>query len=433
MDYNKMTKAELIEALKSLQSPKASEHPAGELQRTMHELQVHQIELGMQNREGGETQQAPEESRKRYADLNEKLIKEIAERRGVEQALRESEERFRSLIQTAGSVIFCLSPDRRILEWNLEAERVYGWKREEVLGKDYYELFLPAEIRKTVAAKMQKVVAGELTRNFENPILTRDGRTRLLTWNAVCLRNEQNQPNGIICSGQDITETNNLKQAAQRKERLAALGQFAATLAHELRNLVGSIILNFDNLAEQLKNSERFKRPFNNIEQGIARIQNLISGVLDFARPAPPALEKANLHKVLDRSLQAVKQELEHAGIAIQKNYTAIPPYVWLDTNQMMQVFVNLFLNAKDAMYAGGNLTINTTCCENGIEVHIADSGKGISAENLEKIFDPSLPRGRKELAWGWPWWREFWNNIRRTYWSKAKWGLARSLSLNFH
>ncbi|MBF0526662.1 MAG: PAS domain S-box protein [Deltaproteobacteria bacterium] len=138
---------------------------------------------------------------------NVKTLKiNIAERQQAEKALRESEERFRSLVQTTLSVILYLSPDGRILEFNPEAERLYGRKREEVLGEKYLELFVPEAIRDVVAAEIKRVLAGEPTRGFENPIRARDGGERILVWNVNRNVDAQGRPSGIIAVGQDITE-----------------------------------------------------------------------------------------------------------------------------------------------------------------------------------------------------------------------------------
>lgn len=157
----------------------------------------------------------------------EKLINSIAERlgnfldhRATEEALRENEERFRSLIQTAPGVIVCLSPNHQILEFNTEAERIYGAKREDVLHKDYFELFLPEDIRDTVAADMEKVLKGEPTRGFENVIRAHDGRERLLSWNVNPLLDSANQPMGIITVGLDITEQKKMEEQLKESELL---------------------------------------------------------------------------------------------------------------------------------------------------------------------------------------------------------------------
>jgi signal transduction histidine kinase len=167
------------------------------------------------------------------------------------------------------------------------------------------------------------------------------------------------------------------------------LGQLSTTIAHEIRNPLGSISLNFQYLASRLEIPDPHKKTFRSIEQGIARIQNIINGILDFARPVPLALKKTNLHKVLDSSLNAVKHELEQAGIRLEKNYQAAHRHVQIDANLMGQVFVNLFLNAKDAMAPGGQLRIHTASNEKFLAVQIADTGKGIPPEHLEKIYDP--------------------------------------------
>jgi signal transduction histidine kinase len=110
---------------------------------------------------------------------------------------------------------------------------------------------------------------------------------------------------------------------------------------------------------------------------------------LDFARPAPLALKMANLHKVLDSSLLSTRHELEQAGIRIEKEYQAASPVLMLDVNLMVQVFINLFLNAKEAMVSGGQLTIRTSSRENALEVQIEDTGMGIARENFDKIYNP--------------------------------------------
>lgn len=131
--------------------------------------------------------------------------------------LRESEERFRSLVETAPSVIVCLSPDHRILEFNPEAERFFGWKREEVLGKDYFELFIPEDSGDAVAADIEKVLHGESTRNVENVVRAREGSSRIVMWDMNPLHSGDRSM-GIIAVGQDITERRQMEEALRESE-----------------------------------------------------------------------------------------------------------------------------------------------------------------------------------------------------------------------
>jgi PAS domain S-box-containing protein len=141
---------------------------------------------------------------------NEHLLQEIEERLLVEERLRKSEERFRTLFHTVGSIIMSIAPNHRTLEFNLEAERLTGWQRQEVLGKDAFKLFVPEDARDRVEAGLAKVVAGELIRGFEFPLKLRDGKIRLFLWNANPVPVLEGQPSEVIWAGQDITE---LKQA----------------------------------------------------------------------------------------------------------------------------------------------------------------------------------------------------------------------------
>ncbi|MHC5076224.1 MAG: PAS domain S-box protein, partial [Planctomycetota bacterium] len=138
---------------------------------------------------------------------NEDLQYEIGERMRMEKALLESEKNFKSLVQTAPSVILSLSTDYEILEFNEEAEKVFGCKREDALGKNYVESFLPPQVKEKVINDIEKVLNGQPTREFENTVKTVDGSSeRILMWNVKRVVDEQGNPLGIIAAGQDITE-----------------------------------------------------------------------------------------------------------------------------------------------------------------------------------------------------------------------------------
>jgi len=148
----------------------------------------------------------------------ERALREAEERRQRRQAeekLRESEERFRTLCQTAGSVISVVTPEGSLLEVNLEAERVTGWQRHEVLGRNFMELFVPEAHKEAVAADIQKVLAGQATRGFEMPLKLRDGSERPFLWNVNRLFGDEGQVLGIIAVGQDITARKRAEEELQ--------------------------------------------------------------------------------------------------------------------------------------------------------------------------------------------------------------------------
>jgi PAS domain S-box-containing protein len=140
------------------------------------------------------------------------------ERQGLPNGCPAQERFHHRLIQCVPNVILFLSLDHLILEFNPEAERLYGRKREDVLGKDYFEEFLPEEARHTVAADIEKVLAGEPTRNFQNAIIAHDSREHILSWNVDRVLDSDNNPIGIIAVGQDITDGEKAEKTLEQYE-----------------------------------------------------------------------------------------------------------------------------------------------------------------------------------------------------------------------
>ncbi|MHC4534208.1 MAG: PAS domain-containing sensor histidine kinase [Planctomycetota bacterium] len=135
-----------------------------------------------------------------------------------------SEGFFHSLIQYTPNVILFLSKDHQILEFNPGAERLYGRRRADVLGKDYFELFLPVEVREAVAADIEKVLTGETSIGFENVVIARNGQQRKLSWNISRVLDANDKPIGIVATGQDITEPRQTESALrEERDKLQAL------------------------------------------------------------------------------------------------------------------------------------------------------------------------------------------------------------------
>ncbi|MHC5055235.1 MAG: PAS domain S-box protein [Planctomycetota bacterium] len=143
---------------------------------------------------------------------------DMTDRKRAEDALRESEGRLRSLIQSAPTVVLFLSPEGRVLELNAEAERLYGRSRDEALGMDYLDAFLPEESREGVSRDMREVLEGKLTLGFENEVIAADGTRRLLSWNAGRVLDARGHPAGVVAVGLDTTDRKRAEDALRESE-----------------------------------------------------------------------------------------------------------------------------------------------------------------------------------------------------------------------
>jgi len=175
-----------------------------------------------------------------------------------------------------------------------------------------------------------------------------------------------------------------------RSEKLAALGQLAAGIAHEIRNPLTSINILIHSMTENLPSGDSHKEDLKVIEEEIHRMNEILDQFLRFAKPATPLLEKADVSSIFEETLQLLRPHIEKQIIVVEKEFQSLP-IILMDREQMKQVFLNLLLNAIQAMPGGGHLTLRGRNSEDGQWIHISiqDSGIGISSENINKLFDP--------------------------------------------
>ena len=302
-------------------------------------------------------------------------------------ALQESEERYRTLVETTPEAIF-VEQNGKLVYMNPAGLLLLGYPVSELIDHN-----------------LDKFISNysRLDRSTSSPteakFIPKDGKlldVELTFFDTIFA----GQP-AIQCLARDITESKNLRIAAQRMERLAALGELSAMIAHEIRNSLGSISLNFRNLSDHLKVPDPHQRTFINIDLGIRRIEEIINGILNFARPVQPTLRKVDIRKVIDSSVHTVEKEMESNGIQLKRSYDAALLEVVIDPVQINQVLVNLYLNAKQAMRSGGTLTISATARSDFVEVSIQDTGVGIRPENLDKIFNPFFTTRKEGIGLG--------------------------------
>ena len=175
-----------------------------------------------------------------------------------------------------------------------------------------------------------------------------------------------------------------------RSEKLAALGQLAAGIAHEIRNPLTSINILIHSIAEKFPSIDSNQEDFKVLEEEIHRINEIVDQFLRFAKPAPPLLQKADLVSIVEEILQLLRPQIDKQNIAVEKEFQPLP-IILMDREQMKQAILNLLMNAIQAMPGGGHLELSGRNSEEGqwIYISIRDSGTGISEEDMSKLFDP--------------------------------------------
>jgi two-component system NtrC family sensor kinase len=195
---------------------------------------------------------------------------------------------------------------------------------------------------------------------------------------------------GVVHYMRDVTEQKSLERDNERMSRLAALGELSAVIAHEIRNPLSGVGVSAQALSRSLHPGDFHESNLKNILKGIRKVDDVIKGLLDFATPKEPVLTPVSVNKVLEEALFFSAPQAQESQISIEKSLGKTLPLVLLDPEQIKRVFINIILNALQAMSPGGALRIRTAKSAGGrVMVRITDTGAGIPPVILKRIFDP--------------------------------------------
>jgi hypothetical protein len=319
---------------------------------------------------------------------------DISEKKKIENQLIKEKEFSESVIETANCLIVSLDLEGRITLLNKKCEEVTGYLRDEVLGKNWFELFLPPRLRPNVGEVFHSIIEGQFPSRHENHILTKSGEERLISWSNTVVRNEKHEITGALGIGIDITEQKSLERQVLQVERLATIGKMAAKVAHEIRNPLSSISLNAELLQDEISSydcvdTNEAKALLNAITAEIDRVTSLTEEYLQFSRLPESHLVKGNINLVIEEMVEFLRYELRQKKIELICNVQTSLPEIRFDRVQIRRALLNIIRNAIEAMPKGGALKIWTEQKDQKAVIHIEDTGIGIPLEETEKIFDP--------------------------------------------
>ncbi len=307
-------------------------------------------------------------------------------------ALRDSEQRYRSLVQTAGNVIVYLSPEHRILEFNDEAERIHGISRAEVLGEDYYELFVDVDSRELFEMAGKSLSGDPMKSSFESTVRAADHRQPLLLWNLTRLLDNEGKPLGIIVVGQDITEHKRAENRALLAERLAAIGQVSTGLAHESRNALARSQGCLEMLARRVRDQPEATDLIDRIQAAQRQLLRLYEHVREYAAPIKLDRLPSNLKEILCQAWDYLEYEREELDIQMRVSTSDLDLLCEVDPFRVEQVVRNVLENALNACADSGtievsfsNVEINQTAA---VCMAVFNDGPPLKEEERERIFE---------------------------------------------
>jgi len=343
---------------------------------------------------------------------------DITERKGMEQRLKqysenleelvqkrtdellESEERYSILVEEAGDGVVIIQ-DEKIVFVNREAAEMFGYPENEIVGLDV-EKVVDAKDYPIVKKRYEKRLRGEdAPPTYEIEIVDKAGQHLPFELSSVRI-NRQGQP-AVLAILRDIRERKRTEEQRLRLERLAAIGELAAMVAHDLRNPLTSV----RNASFYIRNacpdapsaySETTMEMLDIIEQETLFAENVISDLLDFASMRPLEKEKKDIVEIIESSL--AKNSMPE-NIKIRKEFAETT--LTVDEKQLERVFLNLVKNAVQAMSNGGELTIRINSTKEQVEITFTDTGIGIPEENMRKIFQPLFTTKAKGIGMGLP------------------------------
>ena len=318
------------------------------------------------------------------------------------------QELLASIVEDSDDAILSKNLDGTVLTWNKSAERMYGYRPEEVIGKNVS--ILQATDRPQEATEiLQRLSRGEKIERYETRRRTKDGRMIHVSLTISPIRDTQNKVVGASTIARDITQTKMAEEALRNSERLAVAGRMAATIAHEINNPLETVTNVLYLLSRNATLDEGARKYLKIADEELRRIAQITRSTLGLYRERDTTPGPVNLSEMIDSLLMFYQRQVQSLGVTVEKRFDSFGRIVGV-SGELRQVIANLVANAIDALgVVGTKLKLHVydsadwrNLSKRGIRVVVADDGPGISAETQANLFRPFYTtKGQKGTGLG--------------------------------
>lgn len=352
---------------------------------------------------------------------------DVTEKKNLGERVMRAERHLASVVESANDLIVSMDSEGSVMTWNSAAERVLWFSSWEVVRRPFVSIFSEVDRARLQAILVQLAMGGEV-QEMETGMRAKGGQEVLISWRFSAMRNESGQVIALVGVGRDLTEKRRMELQLIQSAKMAALGEMAGGIAHEIRNPLAITSSAAQILLRKGDDPELRKECAQKIHNAAGRAASIIENLLRFARPSEGVSEFVEINNSIEDTLALIEHQISLQGIQIEKKFTYPLPKVKGNRNQLQQVFMNIILNAYQAMPEGGNLVISTQVrsprpevqwgregmgheatglealelgletLDRFVEIIFSDTGRGIPKENLPRIFDPffsTMPVGQ--------------------------------------
>jgi two-component system, NtrC family, sensor kinase len=313
---------------------------------------------------------------------NAQLYESLEKKARQYQALRDFNE---NIIESIHVGVLACDLEHRIEAWNSPMESLYGLPRAEAVGKRLQDVF-PPELLAVLPLRAEPRGTESL---YKFRLRALDGRERIANITFTPLVGKDETVIGRLVIFNDLTERVNLEDQLMQAEKLSSIGLLAAGVAHEVNTPLAVITSQAQMLSKQLDADDPRSKTLEKIIKQAFRASEIVNNLLKFSRVSGSEFSELDVNKVVRETLSLVEPMLKTSKISLNTQLTSGIPSVYGNYGKLQQVFMNLIMNARDAMPRGGELTLATEAENGSVLVEVSDSGMGIPTEHLNKIFDP--------------------------------------------
>lgn len=289
-----------------------------------------------------------------------------------------------NIVESLNVGVLAVDLEGIVESWNTRMEQLFGVARQEAVGRQLSSL-LPEELASEIAARGdQEQITGIYKQRLQH-----QGKSLTLNVSIAPLVSKSNERIGRLLLFDDVTQRERMEEQMSQTEKLTSLGLLAAGVAHEVNTPLAVISNYIQMLAKQMPEGDPRQSIIEKIVKQTFRASEIVNNLLNFSRTGAAEASDVDVNRLVEETLSLVAHPLKTSHIQVVKQLGETLPPVRGSANKLQQVFLNLFLNARDAMPSGGMLEVRTAAHNGSVEIEIADTGGGIAREHIHRIFDP--------------------------------------------